>query len=87
VPGEGAHPRAPAVGPEGRVWFFDEGSATLVLFDDIVGRFHRVRLPTLPGEGTVIRSIAVDHARLAAWVAPGGGGAIVRIEVGEPQVR
>lgn len=77
-----SQPYAVAVDPWGRVWYSEQGTDAIVVYDPAADR--RVRYP-LPLPGGTVRHMAIDADRGRVWLPMSDLGAIAVVELARPQ--
>jgi virginiamycin B lyase len=76
--GASSAPYGIAIAPDGRVFYDEAQSGTMVAFDRKTGKTETTRIPT---PGSVVRNISVDSSRSRIWLALSGTGRIGKIEL------
>ena len=76
----GAHaaPYGIAIAPDGRIFYDESGTGTVVVFDPRTEHADAVKIPT---PGAVVRNISVDSARRRVWLALSGVQRLGRIDL------
>jgi virginiamycin B lyase len=76
--GASSAPYGIAIAPDGRIFYDEAGSGTIVAFDRRTGKPETIRIPT---QGAVVRNMSVDSTRSRIWLALSGTGRIGKIEL------
>jgi virginiamycin B lyase len=78
-PGGGSSaPYGIAIAPDGRIFYNEAHSGTIVAFDRTSGKMETIGIPT---PGSIVRNMSVDSTRNRIWLALSGTGRIGRIEL------
>jgi streptogramin lyase len=67
-----------AIGTDGRIWYDESGTSTMVAFDPKTARMETVAIPT---KGAIVRHMVTDSTRSTLWLALSGTGRIGRIKL------
>ncbi len=76
-----SQPYAVGVDPWGRVWYSEQGTDGIVVYDP--GTDRRLRYP-LPLRGGTVRDLAIDADRSRVWLPMSDLGVIAVVELGSP---
>jgi virginiamycin B lyase len=76
--GAGSAPYGIAIVPDGRIFYNEAHSGTVVAFDRKTGKMETIGIPT---PGSIVRNISVDSTRSRVWLALSGTGRIGKIEL------
>jgi virginiamycin B lyase len=77
--GSSSGPYGIAIGTDGRIWYNEAATNTIVGFDPATERMETVRIPT---SGAVVRNMSVDSTRARVWLALSGTQRLGKIELG-----
>ena len=69
-----------AFAPDGRIWYDESGTGTMVGFDPKTEKMETVKIPT---PGSVVRNVSVDAKRNIIWLAESGVQRLGKLELGE----
>jgi streptogramin lyase len=78
-PGGDAGPYGIAIGSDGRIWYCESHTGSMVAFDPKTEKMEVVAIPT---PGAVVRHVQTDSTRSRIWLALSGTGRLGKIEVG-----
>jgi streptogramin lyase len=67
-----------AIVPDGRIFYDEARSGTIVAFDRKTGKTETAKIPT---PGSIVRNISVDSTRSRIWLALSGIGRLGKIEL------
>ena len=67
-----------AIAPDGRIFYDEARSGTIVAFDRKTGKTETIKIPT---PGSIVRNMSVDSTRSRIWLALSGTGRIGKIEL------
>jgi virginiamycin B lyase len=76
--GASSAPYGMAIAPDGRIFYDEAGTGTVVAFDPKTAKTETVKIPT---GGSIVRNISVDSTRSRVWLALSGIGRIGKIEL------
>jgi len=76
--GASSAPYGIAIAPDGRIFYDEARSGTIVAFDRKSGQMETIKIPT---PGSIVRNMSVDSARSRIWLALSGTGRIGKIEL------
>jgi Streptogramin lyase len=76
--GESSGPYGIAIAPDGRIFYDEAGTSTIIVFDRKTAKMETVKIPT---NGSIVRNISVDSARGRVWLALSGIGRIGKIDL------
>ncbi len=76
--GEKSAPYGIAIAPDGRVFYNEARTGTMVAFDRKSEKMERIGIPT---SGSIVRNMSVDSTRARIWLALSGTGRIGKIEL------
>ncbi|MEA2705609.1 MAG: virginiamycin lyase, partial [Gemmatimonadaceae bacterium] len=76
--GAGSAPYGIAIAPDGRIFYNEAHSGTVVAFDRKTAKMETIKIPT---PGSIVRNISVDSTRSRIWLALSGTGRIGKIEL------
>ena len=76
--GASSAPYGIAIAPDGRIFYNEAHSGTIVAFDRKTGKTETIRIPT---PGSIVRNMSVDTTRSRIWLALSGTGRIGKIEL------
>jgi virginiamycin B lyase len=76
--GASSAPYGMAIAPDGRIFYDEAGTGTVVAFDPNTAKTETVKIPT---GGSIVRNISVDSTRNRVWLALSGIGRIGKIEL------
>jgi virginiamycin B lyase len=76
--GTSSAPYGIAVAPDGRIFYDEARSGTIVAFDPQSQKMETVRIPT---PGSIVRNMSVDSTRSRLWLALSGTSRIGRIDL------
>ncbi len=76
--GASSAPYGIAIVPDGRIFYDEARSGTIVAFDRKTEKMETVKIPT---PGSIVRNMSVDSTRSRVWLAESGVGRIGKIEL------
>jgi virginiamycin B lyase len=76
--GTSSAPYGIAIAPDGRIFYDEARSGTIVAFDRKTGKSETIKIPT---PGSIVRNISVDSTRNRVWLALSGIGRLGEIEL------
>jgi virginiamycin B lyase len=76
--GPSSAPYGIAIAPDGRIFYDEARSGTIVAFDRKTGKTETIKIPT---RGSIVRNMSVDSTRSRIWLALSGTGRIGKIEL------
>ncbi|MEP6551385.1 MAG: cytochrome C, partial [Gemmatimonadales bacterium] len=76
--GASSAPYGIAIAPDGRIFYNEARSGTMVVFDR---KSQKMEVTKIPTPGSVVRNMAVDSTRGRIWLALSGTGRIGKIEL------
>jgi virginiamycin B lyase len=76
--GASSAPYGIAIAPDGRIFYDEARSGTIVAFDRKSGQVETIKIPT---PGSIVRNISVDSTRSRVWLALSGTSRIGKIEL------
>ncbi|GAC1416127.1 MAG: hypothetical protein NVSMB53_15000 [Gemmatimonadaceae bacterium] len=76
--GRSSAPYGIAIAPDGRIFYDEARSGTIVAFDRKTGKSETIKIPT---PGAIVRNISVDSTRNRVWLALSGISRIGKIEL------
>jgi virginiamycin B lyase len=76
--GAGSAPYGIAIAPDGRIFYDEARSGTVVAFDRKTSNMETVKIPT---PGSIVRNMAVDSTRNRIWLALSGTSRLGKIEL------
>jgi virginiamycin B lyase len=76
--GTSSAPYGIAIAPDGRIFYDEARSGSIVVFDRKSGQMETIKIPT---RGSIVRNMSVDSTRGRIWLALSGTGRIGKIEL------
>jgi virginiamycin B lyase len=76
--GASSAPYGIAIAPDGRIFYDEARSGTIVAFDRKSGQVETIRIPT---PGSIVRNMSVDSTRSRIWLALSGTSRIGKIDL------
>jgi virginiamycin B lyase len=76
--GTSSAPYGIAIVPDGRIFYNEARSGTIVAFDRKTGKSETIKIPT---PGSIVRNISVDSTRNRVWLALSGISRLGKIEL------
>jgi streptogramin lyase len=79
-PSRDAGPYGIAIGTDGRIWYCEARSNTMVAFDPKTQKMETVKIPTATA---IVRHMQTDSTHQRLWLALSGTGRLGKIELGK----
>jgi virginiamycin B lyase len=76
--GASSAPYGIAVGPDGRIFYDEARSGTIVAFNPRTQKMETARIPT---PGSIVRNMSVDSTRSRLWLALSGTGRLGKVDI------